>query len=149
MGSEMCIRDRCFRAQSPERLVERQTQTWDPPLTWLHQTHGLALIQTTGIAAVDQPPRTLQNFSAWLGAQSSFALMALHDLIGMSGSIVLARALVEGHMGAEQAWEASVLDEMWNIELWGEDDEAKAVRTHKQSEFLAAFRFWQLQGDAP
>ena len=137
----------CFRADGPERLVARQSALWDPPLTWLRQNHGIALIQTVGVIAVDQPERAIGAFRDWLAAQTPFGLMALHDLIGMSGSIVLARALTENALSAEAAWEAAILDEMWNIELWGEDEEAAETRNAKRAEFAAAYRFWELLGE--
>lgn len=131
----------CFRAASPEELVKRQAAAWDPPLEWLRATHGIVLVQSEGVIAADQPPKSLSAMRNWLAELGPFTLMGLHDLIGISGSIVLARAVHEGHLDPQSAWSASILDEMWNVELWGEDTEAARVRDVKCREFLAAHAF--------
>ena len=136
----------CFRADAPERLVARQAKMWDPPLNWLRETHGIALIQTVGVVAVDQPGKSLDAMHHWLASVDAFTLMGLHDLIGISGSIVLARAVHEGQIKPEAAWEAAILDEMWNVEAWGEDAEAAAAREAKRREFMAAHAFLRLLG---
>lgn len=134
----------CFRADGPQKLTERQSDIWDPQILWLKQTHGLVLYPTQGVVAVDQPGETLAAFTRWLDGQGPFALMALHDTIGLLGSIVLARAVSEAAITPQAAWDASVLDEMWNVELWGEDEEAAELRSAKRAEFLAADRFFRL-----
>lgn len=135
----------CFRADSPQGLIDRQTASWDPALDWLKSAHGIRLIPTIGIAPVPQPQEGLDAFTSWLADQTPFALMGLHELIGLSGSIVLARAVAEGAMSPQEAWQASILEEMWNVEVWGEDEQAAQDRAAKQSAFEAGHKFFQLQ----
>ena len=75
-----------------------------------------------------------------------FQLAAFHDLVAISGSLVLALAVTRGRLTAEAAWALSRIDEDWQISLWGEDEEAAEVAARKQAAFLQADRFFGLCG---
>lgn len=130
----------CYRADSPEGLVMRQTAAWDPILDWIRDTYGLVMVQTTGILPVEQPKVAIDCFLNWLGDMDDFRLMAVHDLIMLSGSIIIARAVVEDHLTSEQGWEASIVDDIWQADAWGEDEEALALRSAKAQDFAIAAR---------
>ncbi len=128
----------CHRADGPDGLVARQADTWDPVLTWALNTHGLRFDCVAGIMAVDQPKESLDAISDWLAAQNPFALMALHDLTTISGSVILARAIDGGFLDGDAAWAASRVDEDWQAELWGLDSIAVKAAKVKEAEFLRA-----------
>jgi chaperone required for assembly of F1-ATPase len=75
-----------------------------------------------------------------------FALAAFHDLVALSGSLVLALAVIEERLEPQEAWRLSRLDEDWQIEQWGDDEEAEAMARVKGAAFLDAARFWALLG---
>jgi chaperone required for assembly of F1-ATPase len=56
--------------------------------------------------------------------------------------LVAALAVIEGHLKPEQAWELCRLDEIWQEEQWGIDEEAAAHAALKKSDFLAAYDFF-------
>ena len=58
----------------------------------------------------------------------------------MSGSLVLALAVVEGAMTAEEALAAAMLDELWQAEKWGEDALALRAREARRDDFMAGAR---------
>jgi len=130
----------CHRAETTMSLSERQAKAWDPVLDWLRRTHGIALVQTVGVLPVEQPQSSIEALKSWLAEQEPFAMMAIHDLVTLSGSIVLARAVAERAWSAEDAWECSRIDETWQAEQWGEDDEAARVSAQKRADFLTAAR---------
>lgn len=137
----------CHRADSPESLVSRQNAAWDPVLVWVRQHHGLRFECAAGIMAVDQPAESLSGLRDWLSGQGPFALMALHDLITMSGSILLARAVADGLLDAEAAWAASRVDETFQEEQWGIDSIAHTAAKAKAVEFARAARLWEMVTD--
>ena len=57
---------------------------------------------------------------------------------------VIALALFEGRLDADSAFAASQLDETFQIERWGEDEEAAARRAALRADLLAAGRFLAL-----
>jgi chaperone required for assembly of F1-ATPase len=74
-------------------------------------------------------------------AHDDFALTALSQATGLSGSMLIGFALLQGELSAQQAFEAAALDELWSLERWGEDAEARARLDRMCAEFdaLAAF----------
>lgn len=134
----------CYRADSPEELVARQAERWDPLLDWAADKLGARLEPRTGVIHAPQEAAALKKLADRVHAQDSFALAAFHDLVGISGSLILAFATTEGVAEPDFLWELSRLDERWQEEQWGVDDEARAVEAVKQAEFLHAARFWQL-----
>ena len=134
----------CFRADGPDALVARQTAQWQPHLEWLERAHGLRLVATTGVIPIPQPAESLAALKAWVADRSTFSLMGLHDLIMLSGSIVLARAIIEGQIDADAAWKAATLDETWQSEVWGEDAEAAEASAAKRAALLRAARYLEL-----
>jgi chaperone required for assembly of F1-ATPase len=69
-------------------------------------------------------------------------LAAFHDLVSLSGSLILGFAATTNNFSAEQMWNISRLDDLWQEEQWGPDDEATALAEVKKSAFAHAKRFF-------
>lgn len=134
----------CYRADAPEALVERQRAAWDPLLAWSAEALGADLCTSTGVMPVAQAPGDLARLREAVEAMDDFALSAFHDLVALSGSLVLALAVTEGRLSAEEAWRLSRLDEEFQIEEWGEDEEAAEAAGRRRAAFLDAARFHAL-----
>ncbi|AXS40858.1 ATP12 family protein [Breoghania sp. L-A4] len=128
----------CYRAQSPERLVLQQARHWDPVLAWAEETFGARFILAGGVMHVAQPPHSLEAIRAAVRAYDSLHLAALHTATTLTGSVLLALALTQGHLTPDAVWAAAFVDENWNAELWGADAEALQTRALKRQEFDAA-----------
>lgn len=131
----------CYRAEGPAALVERQVERWDPLLAWAQQALGAGLRIATGVMPVEQTEADLQRLRAPVEVMDPFELAAFHDLVVLSGSLVLALAVTEGRLSAEEAWSLSRLDEEYQIEEWGEDEEAAEAAARRRTAFLDAARF--------
>lgn len=136
----------CYRAEGPEGLIQRQALAWDPLLDWAATTLSAPLLVTTGVMHVTQPPESLATLSRLVHQLDPFRLAAFHDLVAISGSLVLALAVIRGRLTASDAWTLSRTDEDWQISLWGEDEEAAEHSALKRQAFLAADRFYGLCG---
>ncbi|MFT6945335.1 MAG: chaperone required for assembly of F1-ATPase [Yoonia sp.] len=134
----------CYRAAGPEPLIQRQAAGWDPILDWAATALDARLAVGEGVMHMPQSQKALQNLYKEVAAFDDFALAAAHDLISISGSLVLALAVTKGALAAEDAWHLSRIDEHWQTEQWGEDDLATASEMAKQSAFLNAARFYIL-----
>lgn len=131
----------CYRAASPDALVARQAGEWDPLLDWARERYDIAFRVTSGIVHVAQPPETLTRLSAVVAAFDPFLLAGLSTLVTMSGSLVAGLAIIEGAFTFETLWRAVELDEIWQAEQWGEDEEATRIRDLRSAEFDGAARF--------
>ena len=139
----------CYRAAAPEALRARQAEAWDPWLDWSAQALGAPLVAVTGVIHHPQPAASLEALDAAVAGFDPFALTALHELVTLSGSLVLALAVASGALAGEAAWALSRLDESWQEELWGRDAEAAAAAARKREDFLRAERLLGLLGRPP
>ena len=131
----------CYRAESPAPLVERQAALWQPLLDWAAETHGARLVATQGITHVTQDRAALDALRAVLEALDDCRLAAVSQLTATCGSLVIALAVEARHIGAAQATAASLLDENWQAEQWGEDAEATERHENLAREIEDAARF--------
>ncbi len=134
----------CYRAPAPEGLVLRQRAAWDPLLDWAARDLQVRLLVGEGVMHVAQSDESLARLQRELEAVDDFGLAAAHDLISLSGSLVLALAVMRNHLDAATAWDLSRIDEAWQISQWGADDEATAAADIKRAAFLHAERFYRL-----
>ncbi len=132
-----------YRAAQPQGLVERQNARWDPILSWLETRCQVRLAVTSGVMPVMQDQAVLDRLAAEMTPMSDFQLTAFHDLVTLTGSFVLGLAAKEAAQAPEALWDLSRLDEDWQIEQWGEDDEASELAEIKRSAFLHAVNFYQ------
>lgn len=134
----------CYRAETPATLVVRQTEAWDPLLDWASETLGAKLVTGTGIAFIEQPAASLAALAASVGSRDDFAIVALHGASSITGSLVLALALVEGRLAAAEAIALSRVDECFQGETWGKDAEAEARAGRLLGDLAAVERIFQL-----
>lgn len=128
----------CYRADTPEGLVARQAAGWDPWLQWSARMLGAPLVAVTGVMPQAQPPASLAALRAAVAAEDAFALTALHELVALSGSLVLGLAVARGALDAGEAWDLSQIDETWQAEQWGLDAEAETAAELRRAAFIRA-----------
>jgi len=121
----------CYRATEPESLISCQNESWDPVLVWLDKTHGCRLVCIGGVMHQPQPAEALEKLAESLRQRSALMLAAMHNLTTLTGSAVLAFAVCDGHLDAPKAWECAHVDEDWQIEQWGHDEDAAAHRARR------------------
>jgi chaperone required for assembly of F1-ATPase len=131
----------CYRAPDPEALIARQAAAWDPLLDWAAETFGARLATGQGVMHVAQDADAVARLARPLTDASAFQLAALHDLIAISGSLVLALAVARGRLGAAEAFDLSRIDESWQAEQWGRDEEADALEAVRRTDLAFAAQF--------
>ncbi|NKB26897.1 MAG: ATPase [Rhodobacteraceae bacterium] len=132
------------RAEGPAELVARQATAWDPLLDWAAQMFGARLGVGAGIMPLDHPPEALRRLADAVATYDPFELTALHDLVSLTGSLIIGLATLHGVQPSEALWQAGRIDEDWQIEQWGRDDLADAEAAIRRTGFLQAIAFFHL-----
>ena len=134
-----------YRAGFPEALVQKQAEHWDPVLRWAADALGAHFILGEGIVHVRQPENAVAAARNALPSEA-WPIGAFHVVTTMTGSALLALALKHGLLDGSQVWAAAHVDEDWNSEKWGADEEVAARRASKFRDFEAAARVLKALG---
>lgn len=131
-----------YRAGHPQALVEREAWAWDPVLFWAAEKFGARFVLAEGIMHVRQPAASVAAARAALPGEArpaqAWTIAALHLVTTLTGSALLALALLYGRLNSDQVWAAAHVDEDWNAEQWGIDGEVAARRAARLIDFNAA-----------
>ena len=133
-----------YRSDSPEALVRRQADAWDPLLVWARRRFDVDFLVTTGVAPVDQPRNTIERLQHAVAVLDAFTLAGLSPLVTVGGSLVAGLAVLEQAVSAEDVWAAVTLDESWQLEKWGGDAEAELALANRRADFFAGAKFLEL-----
>jgi len=139
-GSDML----CYRASQPDTLVKRQQEIWQPLLDWAAERYGARLVVVEGLAFVEQPVDAIARLRDAVATHSDLGLSALFNLTHISGSLVVALAVAEGHLAAGDAFAAAQLDELYQVERWGSDPIATKRHEGIRHDIEAGARFLAL-----
>ena len=134
----------CYRASEPPELVARETASWQPLADWAAQSLHAPLTVTNGLRPVTQPKKSLAALKRAVAVQSDLELAALASAVQAAGSLVIGLALSLGRLSAEAAFEAAEVDATYQMELWGEDEEALQRRAAIRADLEAAARLFAL-----
>lgn len=126
-----------YRAGSPQRLRERQAELWDPVLRWAKDRLGADFKTGEGVVHIAQPAEALKAAAVAI-PDDPWRLGALHVITTLTGSALLALAVLRGELSVDDAWRAAHVDEDWNMEQWGRDELALERRAFRRAEFEAA-----------
>jgi chaperone required for assembly of F1-ATPase len=131
----------CYRSEWPPELVGRQKAAWDRLLGWARRRYDIDFSTTSGLVHVPQPQATIERLAHAVAALDPFRLAGLSPLVTIGGSLVAGLAVLEKAITAEEAWEAVSVDERWQLDQWGADQEAQTALEDKRRDFMAAARF--------
>jgi chaperone required for assembly of F1-ATPase len=141
LGSDLV----CYRAEGPDRLVVRQAYQWDPILAFAREQLGAQFEITYGVRFVTQPADAIA--AAWQAIPvDPWRLGAVHTVVTLTGSALIALAFLRGALTLDDAWAAAHVDEDWNMEVWGRDQLALARRAARLAEMRAAATVLALLG---
>ena len=134
----------CYRVDEPVDLAERQLTEWQPQLDWLSRAHSIELKVTAGIVLVEQSASALAAIKDVVSSFDDFRLTGLHVVTTACGSIALGLALADGCISAEEALKLAALEELYQMEAWGEDPETLRRHDELRREITNASKFMTL-----
>ena len=133
----------CYRAEGPKDLCVRQELAWGGLIEWSEKELNAPLKVYNGVMYQPQPRKSILELEKHVFQLSVFQLCALHDLVTISGSLILGLSVIKGFLNVNSAWDASQVDENWQIEHWGSDVAAKATNEEKRTSFILAAQFFK------
>ncbi|MER8614878.1 ATP12 family chaperone protein [Mesorhizobium sp. M0220] len=129
----------CYRADTPQGLVDRQNEHWDPVIDWARSALGARFQLAEGVIHVEQPRESIALLGQHLAQRADpLRLAAIYVMTSLTGSALLALAVDFGELDGEVAWAAGHVDEDWQAEQWGHDAEAVARRAARKRDMMAA-----------
>jgi len=137
----------CYRAARPPDLVIRQAAHWNPIIAWASTALNATFEAVLGVMHRPQPPEALHAVGAALAKMNNCEIAALHNIMTLTGSTLIALMLGRASLSPDAAWAAAHVDEDYQIENWGQDGEAADRRAARHKEFLTYCRFLELCGE--
>ena len=116
----------CYRTDEPPTLARRQSAAWEPLVAWADARFGARLAVTTSITPLAQAQEALDALRDAVAGEDDFALAGLSTATRAFGSLVIALAMRAGRLDAGAAADASLVDERYQLERWGDDAELAA-----------------------
>ena len=115
-----------YRARHPQALVAREAASWQPWIDWCADRHGARLPVVEGVMPSALSAKSVASLRQALEAQDDPGLTGLGVLVPALGSLVLGLAVAEGALAPAEATRLALLDEQYQLEQWGPDDETLA-----------------------
>jgi chaperone required for assembly of F1-ATPase len=110
----------CYRAQTPDELVARQSVLWQKPLDWYAEYAGHCFAVTDGLKALKQPAAIHQHIAADIAGLDIDRFTVLQMLVPLFGSVVLALAFLHGAQSADDVMACCFLEEDYKFDLYNE-----------------------------
>jgi chaperone required for assembly of F1-ATPase len=139
LGSDLLF----YRADGPASLIERQDNVWNPVIVWARDVLGARFILAQGIVHVTQPEDAVAAVAKTM-QQDAWRLGAAHSVTTLTGSALLALAQASSVLTPDAVWQAAHVDEDFNMQTWGRDEQAMARRDHRAADFEAASQVLKL-----
>jgi chaperone required for assembly of F1-ATPase len=136
----------CYRVGGPETLARRQREAWQPWLDWAERQYDARLAATVTVDPLPQPEAALRALRRAVEGLDDWRLVGLHAAATLTGSLVLALALERRSIDAARAFEAALLDELFEIERWGEEVTQLQRHASLRRDLEAADRHLRLLG---
>lgn len=127
-----------YRADPDEALYVRQQEMWEPIVAGFEKLHGISYVRVSGIIHREQHTATLDKLRELVALQSPFAMASLEAMASLAASLLVALNALDPDADGEALWQAASLEEEWQAEQWGREEEAEERRVKRQSDFLTS-----------
>jgi chaperone required for assembly of F1-ATPase len=134
----------CYRGDPDEPLYRRQQEVWEPLLQAVEARLGVRMERVSGVLHRAQPAETMAVFAAQLARLDPFTLAAVQAMASLSASLCAALSALEPGADIDALWHAASLEELWQADLWGVDEQAETRRARRGADFSAAAAFARL-----
>lgn len=130
-----------YRADPDEPLYARQQAVWEPLVARFETEHGVTMTRVSGVIHREQNPQSLETLRAALIRFNPFGLAGIEAMASLAASLIVALSATRAEADPLALWQAASLEEDWQAEQWGRDEEAEERRARRQADFLRAREF--------
>lgn len=130
----------CYYAKHPEDLVKRQCAAWQPVHDWL-QEQGIELLTTQEMRHIQQPDDSMDKVRSMIRSLKGADFAAFQCVAPMLGSVMIGLILVQRACDAQTAYAAAVVDDLYQLDVWGDDTQARQRLDRIKTETETAERF--------
>lgn len=130
-----------YRAHPDEPLYQRQQQEWEPLVCAFEEREGVRMNRISGVMHRPQPEASMARLRTRLTEQDAFTLAGLQVLTSLAASLTIGLSALEADGDVVQLWKLANLEEEWQAELWGRDEQAEARSAKRRDAFIAAHRW--------
>ena len=134
----------CYRAEPEDALFKHQQKEWEPLLKSIESRHGLRFHRISGVIHRSQPEETMQKLRELLAERDNFALAGLQNTASLSSSLCIALATSHDDCNPEVLWTLASLEEEWQAQLWGRDQQAEERMARRGNVFVKSCEFMRL-----
>lgn len=118
----------CYPAPHPEELRQKQQALWQPLMQDFTEKTGITLKTATAITGAANGAEEKAAFERVLNAEDGLRLTAIQAAVPLLGSAVLGYALAKKRITPAEAFEAALVEELYQAQHWGDDEEAAKKR---------------------
>jgi chaperone required for assembly of F1-ATPase len=136
----------CYREDRDRKLADHQHQIWQPYVDWAESSFEISVSVFTGIMPGDQPEPTKKKLRREVDRFDDFSLSGLHSLVTVSGSLILGLAASKDFSPLEEIVNAALLDDLWQQDKWGYDEDAGRRLSDHRRQLEDAHRYLKLLG---
>lgn len=126
--AEFVLTDTVLFWSDKAEIKNLQREQWQPILDWLAQQYDWHFCTTEDFCLPQENERTGEIFSAYLKTLSLKKITALYLAATNMKSPLLAVAMIEGKLSAQQALGLAFLEELYQAQEWGQDAAASNLR---------------------
>lgn len=130
-----------FRNPDAAELIEEERKIWDPIVCWARESIETEFKTSESLEVPLENNASLPHLQVFLESLSDKELAAFYEVSKITKSVLLAAALVKKQVCAEDAFKAAFLEEIWQADKWGHDEEADLRRETIKQELVAVEKF--------
>ena len=124
----------CYRADNPIDLVSFQNKHWDPIISLIEKYINTKVSIFKGVMPSQQNSKVHHKVKNLVVELSDIQISILHRITNLIGSVFLALCILKKDLSNKQAFELSFLDELWQAENWGYEEDASTKRKKIRTE---------------
>lgn len=122
-----------FRNPDAAELIEEERKVWDPIVEWAKEKMAVDFKASESLEVPVENNASLPRLQVFLDSLSDKELVVFYEVSKITKSVLLAAAFVKRKVNAEDAFKAAFLEEIWQADKWGHDEQAdKRRETIKQ-----------------
>lgn len=133
-----------YRADPDEPLYARQQEVWEPIVAAFEAREGVTMKRVSGIMHTAQNEASLETLRQRLITLDPFSLAGLESMTSIAASLITGLTALEPGQNADALYDAAHLEEEWQAEQWGRDEEAEDRKRKRQNDFTLAHNLTRL-----